>query len=201
MGIMMLITTTMVIRQNRFNSSTVLRSLAYSVALSVRQAQVYGVSVIGTTTPQSNCGGGFYSSTGVCYAPGYGINVTWGTGNPTGYTLFADLNNNGKYDNGESVKVFTLGSGYQISNICATTGGGQQYCPSSGLTYLDIIFRRPNPDACFSTNLTSNTCTTGAAAAYTSGYIQIQSIGDVTNTRNVTVTATGQVSVCSLTGC
>jgi hypothetical protein len=201
MGIMILITTTLLVRQNRFNSSTVLRSLAYSVALSVRQAQVYGTSVVGTTTSSGACTGGYYSTSGICYAAGYGININWGTGNPTSYTLFADLNNNGKYDPNETVKTFSLGRGYQISSICVITSGGTQYCPAQGLTFVDINFRRPNPDACFTTNLASNTCTVGAAAAYRSATIQIQAQTDTANTRSVTVTSTGQVSVCALTGC
>ena len=45
MSIMLILTSLFILRQQRFNSSTLLQSLAYSVALSVRQAQVYGTSI------------------------------------------------------------------------------------------------------------------------------------------------------------
>src|ERR1700691_1591264 len=101
-GIMVVISAFILVRQSRFDSSTLLRSLAYSVALSVRQAPIYGSSVLGTTTPSAaNCVGGSYAS-GVCCADAYGIHIVAGSS----YTLFADLQNDGHYDAGDAIKTF-----------------------------------------------------------------------------------------------
>src|SRR6202012_1868912 len=101
-------------QQSKFDSSTLLRSLAYSVALSVRQAQVYGTSVLGTATSQSNCATGVSGSYALsnCYASAYGI--YFNSASSGQYILFADLDGNGKYTAGENVKVFTLGTNYVI---------------------------------------------------------------------------------------
>ncbi|HEY5383440.1 MAG TPA: prepilin-type N-terminal cleavage/methylation domain-containing protein [Candidatus Paceibacterota bacterium] len=188
MAIMLIITGIMLVNQARFDSSTVLRSLAYSVALSVRQAQVYGTSVYGTT-----------NSSSITYASAYGI---YFSAIPGQYILFADLNSNGKYDSGEDVKVFTLSSGYVISDFCAAQSGlpvpsnPQAWCESGGtISNLSILFSRPNPDACFATSLQTGPCAAGGTPYYSSAQIQIQNKNDPTNVRSIMVTTTGLISV------
>lgn len=178
-SIMTVLTTIFLIRQKTFNSATLLRSLAYSVGLSVRQAQVYGTSVRDS------------SGTGTFAAKGYGIYFTSAT--PNTYILFADKNNDGAYNAGEDVQAFTINQGYSISKFCATAGGVAQ-CTDSGtpLTQMTVVFRRPNPDSCFATNINPNACAIGASPVYSSGYVQLRS---GTDTRSVTITLTGQISV------
>ncbi|MES2007000.1 MAG: hypothetical protein V4436_02750 [Patescibacteria group bacterium] len=188
-SIMLILTSIFILQQNRFNSSTLLRSLAYSVALSVRQAQVYGTSI------RENVVGAFDSTTNPA-AKAYGIYLS--SGSTGSYILFADANNDGQYTSGENVQVFTLNSGYTISKFCATTGGGTQRCfiagGSSAITNLTILFKRPNPDSCFATSVSTNACQTGAVPTetYSSGYIQVKSGSD---TRSVNMTLTGQITV------
>lgn len=189
----------MLVRQSRFNSSTVLRSLAYSVALSVRQAQVYGTSVVGTTTSAGNCVGGFYNA-GICYASAYGLYFDVST--PTTYILFADLNNDGKYQTNEYVKPFNLNNGYVISNFCANGVNGAaaiSRCAASSINTLNIIFKRPNPDASFNAFNASGLPIAGDV--YSGAYIQLQVTGDTANTKSVSVLVTGEISVCSTVGC
>ena len=189
MTIMVVVTLLVLVRQSQFDSSTLLRSLSYSVALSVRQSQIYGSSVLGTTTSQAACVGGSYSAQGTCYASGYG--VYFSRSSPGSYILFADLNSNGVYDPGEDVKVFSLGQGYIINNFCATTTGLTPVtrCSKDGsITTLSILFKRPNPDAQFKTDVSGDT--------YTSAYIQISNAaGDTSSTHSVVVSSTGQISV------
>jgi hypothetical protein len=83
-SIVLLITAFVIFQQQKFNSSTLLRSLTYSVALTVRQAQVYGTSVRG-----------FTSSSGTTFGSGYGVYVSPTLSCATGsagscYYLFAD---------------------------------------------------------------------------------------------------------------
>lgn len=203
MAIMLIVTSVLLVRQSKFDSSTLLRSLAYSVALSVRQAQVYGTSVFGTTTTSSYCNTGTYQN-GSCFAQGYGIYVS--SAAPTSYILFADLNNNGTYNTGEDVRVYTLGNGYVISDFCATeAAGGAIDCWRGGVGLLgssppatmSIVFRRPNPEACFTTNLSPSTCAmVPSGTLYKSASIQIQFTGgDTGSTRSIYINSTGQISV------
>jgi hypothetical protein len=179
-AIIVIITLVLLLRQSKFDSSTILRSLAYSVALSVRQAQVYGTSVLGSSS------GGV-----VQYAPAYGLYFSNAT--PSSYVLFADFNNDGVYQSAnETVKVFSLSPGYTISEACAKLSSGQNRCTgaddstgSHTTNSMTILFKRPNPDAVFATDLGQEN--------YISAYIQVKS-NDGT-IRSVFVTTAGQIDV------
>src|SRR3989338_5478037 len=114
-AIIILITTFILFQQSKFNSSTLLRSLTYSMALSVRQAQVYGTSVRGFTP----AAGG--SAT---FGSGYGIHFPAGA-TPYQYYLFAATespNDNGQRaaDGSEDAvppSPFILGKGYSLSRL------------------------------------------------------------------------------------
>jgi len=195
---MSIITATLLVNQSRFNSSTVLRSLAYSVALSVRQAQVYGTSVVGTSTSLAACTGGNYSAaTGNCYASAYGLYFNATT--PTTYALFADLNGDGVYEPNEFVKNFNLGTGYVISNFCATNQIAVDRCEPATINSLAVVFKRPNPDASFVALDSGNAPILGDT--YGSAYIQIAATTDPTNTKRVSILSTGEVTVCTSVGC
>ncbi len=172
-SIMLVITSVFLFRQQQFNSSTLLRSLGYSVALSIRQAQVYGTSLL-------EFGGTFD-------AKSYGVNFNRNT--PTTYVLFADTGSipNGTYDGAaELVDTFNLGQGFTISKFCGILAVGGEVC-SPSIDYLNIYFIRPDLDANFrSSNL---------AHTYTSAYIQVTAPGGAT--RNVTVSNTGRIAVCA----
>lgn len=187
-AIIIIITSLFLLRQSKFNSTTILRSLAYSIELSMRQAQVYGVSVQGASTPS-----------GVVYASGYGLYFTAVPN--TIYLLFADLNNNGRYDIGEDVQAFTLNNGYKISEICAINalkncsakpdGTTDDSTGSPTIDNLSVVFRRPNPDACISTDKAPGVCGQGAVQTFSHAYIQISS--NDSTTRSVTVSNTGSI--------
>lgn len=182
-SIMLILTSIFLFRQQTFNSATLLRSLAYSVGLSLRQAQIYGTSIRESSLNAFDTAG---SS-----AKAYGIYFSSAT--PNNYSLFADINNNGIRDTTEDVQVFTINRGYTISKFCATTNSNTAQCSDVGtISQLTILFRRPNPDSCFATTAFANACAIGAAAQYKSAYIQIKSGQD---TRSVTITLTGQISV------
>ena len=178
--IILVITTVILLRQDKFNSSTLLRSLGYNIALSVRQAQVYGTSVFGVE-----------SQGAIVHAPAYGVSFSRDV--KTNYVLFAALTP-GDYSYATAltnkVKLFTLGSGYQIVKFCATPVADLtvQYCSTDAtlpLQYLSIYFKRPNPDAFFATDRTGE--------QYAGALVQVQSQNG--DTRGITVTASGQISV------
>lgn len=197
-SIMLVLSSVFLLRQQKFDSSTLLRSMAYSIALSVRQAQVFGSSIRETSVGSGT------------FATSYGVYMS--TGDLSHYYLFADngdgvysgdTNSNGSCDAGEDciVTKFTIGgsgSDYQIQKFCATTiSGSIQYCSDvgGGPTSLTIFFRRPNPDGCFATSLdVSSPCLLPNPQVYQSAYIQVIGPDGVT-TRSISVTQTGAISV------
>ncbi len=208
-AIMAIITMVLLLRQSKFDSSTVMRSLAYSIALSVRQAQVYGTSVYNS------------GSASPAYASAYGIDLSLLSATTSSYTLFADLTNSGRYDPtnlSEAVKTFSLNNGYTISEVCAIVtasaadgSGGSRRCVGGVtvggvsvddtfndgriMTSLDIIFKRPNPDAVIVPLDSTGTILTsgGGLVAYSAGYIKIRSANGAT--RSIRISTTGLVTV------
>jgi len=176
--IMSLLTGVFLFQQRQFDSTTLLRSLAYSVALSIREAQTYGLSV-------RSFGGEF---------PAYGIYFNPGT-YASEYFLFADTNENGQYDpSTEFVDSYKFQGSYTISNVCAIRGGTPECTSDNFFDWITIIFERPNPEACIATEgPDANVCGTVPPSGYSGAYIQIEGSGGVT--RSVTVTTSGQISV------
>ncbi|HVM73900.1 MAG TPA: prepilin-type N-terminal cleavage/methylation domain-containing protein [Candidatus Paceibacterota bacterium] len=116
---------------NKFGGQSRLQSLVYDIALTIRQAQVYGISV------KQVAGSNFDT----------GFGVSFNLANPALYRLFNDINENGKYDAGEDVSPspYAINQNYVYSKLCATISG-TEYCP---YTSMNIVFIRPNPNAYF----------------------------------------------------
>lgn len=131
LAIMAVVSTIILSGNAKFGGIITLRNLAYDVALTLREAQTYGISARR------------FSSGGVTtFSPGYGVHV--GSAPATQYILFADTNESGRYDTGEATKTFNISNGFQISNLCVTPAVGSEVC---GQSALDIVFYRPEPDA------------------------------------------------------
>ena len=120
-----------------YGGKVLLQNLAYDAALTVRQAQVYGISVQR-----------FAADT---YAEAYGVHFVR-TANPAvqdHFLIFADvINIDGEYDCASSaacelVSANLIRSSYRMSDICAPATQVQP----CGHASLDVTFRRPNPDA------------------------------------------------------
>lgn len=122
-AIIVAISAVVLARYKTFNSTILLRALAYEIALSVRESQVRGISVQGS---------------GGIFGDAYGMHFTAGTS----YMLFADIDDNDQYDTGEEIFAYTISQNNRVADMCAN-----EIC---GLTSLDILFRRPEPDALFS---------------------------------------------------
>ncbi|MBI5470053.1 prepilin-type N-terminal cleavage/methylation domain-containing protein [Candidatus Kaiserbacteria bacterium] len=156
-----------------FGGAVLLESMAYDMALSMREAQVYGVSV-------ARFGSGIYSA-------GYGMHFD--TGSPATYVLFADaVNANGLYDQGEIVSSTDFQRGYRVVSLCATQTDATEVC---GYTRLDVSFLRPEPDAWISAD--GSSCILLSSACKEGARIVLQSPrGDQTS---VVVEANGQIYV------
>lgn len=193
-GIIILITAVIFSGQTTFNNSVVLTSTAYDIALTMRDAQTYGL--------------GTRSQLGVANA-GYGLEFK--STSLTSYTFFADTNPspgaglchplpaNGAaapnaypgdcaYTAGSDALVasYKLGSGMKISDFCAKTTGTWACENSHGfsLSRLDLVFERPNGTAFISPNGTYNAATTDACITITapsgsSRYISLSSVSQI----------------------
>ena len=174
MSIFSLITLVILANHSRFDSHVLLGSLAYNIALSVREAQVYGLSVRQNNTS---------------FQVGYGLHIE--SANNKQYILFADTNSNKQYDSGTDtiVKQYTLGKNHTLSNFCGTKADGTMHCSNGStatqITKLDVVFLRPDPDANISSEIPNT--------PYSSAQIYVSSSGGAT--RSLTVASTGQISV------
>ena len=131
-GIFMLITTMAVMNHAQFNSSVLLTNLAYEVGLSIRQAQVYGITVKQTDAAK--------------FESGYGIHFD--LDDPKTYILFEDFKSSASaieashtYDVGDSdIETFRIQKGNRVSGIYIDGD-------TDSRAEVDITFIRPNPDA------------------------------------------------------
>jgi prepilin-type N-terminal cleavage/methylation domain-containing protein len=177
-GIFAIITSVAVVNQSNFNGSILLTNLAYEIGLSIREAQVYGITVRGTTLDATK------------FDSGYGMRFDITT--PTKYYLFEDRNPPNHFcDSSECgagyadvVETFNINRGNRISKLCVDGD-----CTSPAI--LDISFIRPNPDAYIRIN--------GGGSSYGKAEICVLS-PSTQNKRKVTVESTGQISVSNDAG-
>lgn len=107
-------------------------NLVLDVALTIREAQVYGLG-----TREAGSAG---------FDVAYGVHVSSASAEKTSLVFFVDKDNDGVYDGvpaGEHVRTLAVKSGYFISRLCTDDA-----CVV-GRTALDISFKRPSPSARF----------------------------------------------------
>ena len=201
-SIMVLIMSVVLINYHRFDTTFSTTNLAYDIALSIRQAQSYGISV------HANTSAGLNSEAE--YQFGYGIHFIAPSGASTAddtnshYFLFAD-NTMGQgtqnyYDNttanacgGECLQEYTLTAGYTIQSICYYTTPGN--CTQLTFGSLDITFLRPNPDAIVCPYTSGNGPGSCIAPFNYTAVITIASPDSSVHHEIITVQPTGQISV------
>lgn len=164
---------------NRFGGNVQLQNLAYDVALTVRQAQVYGISV--------------QRFTATTFARAYGVHFTQSGSNATSeFALFADvIGQNGLYDCAdpahadpstcELVKAYSIRTGYRIADMCVP----KTQARPCGHTSLDVSYQRPDPDAFIRAD--------GLSTLYQSARLYITSPQG--NTLSVVIESSGQITV------
>jgi prepilin-type N-terminal cleavage/methylation domain-containing protein len=160
LSIFTILTGVVLVNQTKFNSTILLTNLAYDTALTIRQAQTFGVNIRGFNLNNNN------------YFVPYGVHLEKGSGSNKSFILFADLNitasnlfSDGLYKAGSPtpdptidlnrcqpdkgcVNRYNITRGNYISDICYFVGNS---C-STSVNSVDIVFNRPNPDAYIYTN-------------------------------------------------
>jgi len=145
--IFVILTGVVLVNSNQFDNSILLHNFAYDVALTIKQAQSYGVNV------KENNFGTFDSSYGVYF------NLdTSSDGSLTNYILFASSSNDTAINtvlkcttDSSCLQKYTMTKGTQIDDICA--GDDDLHCNSIKDTngQISIWFHRPSLDANIST--------------------------------------------------
>jgi prepilin-type N-terminal cleavage/methylation domain-containing protein len=210
-SIITIITSVALFHQAKFSSDILITNMAYEVALTIRQAEVFGISSKGDGSLPSGL-------SNEKYRVGYGVHFFGdNTGNkPDSFQTFIDVPDqsgapapghdthfNYEYDAAGGGNTYTdtitsdiaMTQGEKIHRFCAhPTGTGTTWdCWDSTVNKsnksLDIVFVKPNPDAHI---------TIGENGAFSSNYdeakIVIESgLGD--KCRTVTTWISGQVSV------
>lgn len=185
-GIIVILSSVLLANNSRFGGTITLQNLAYDIALSIRQAQVYGIAV--QRYGAANFGAG------------YGMHFN--TATPATYYFFADalLPENGLYDCPTPGSVCelvpslspTIQGGYRISDLCVKASGApSESCGVQGVQQLHILFKRPEPDALISAG--GNSCILSLGNCMESARIILESPRG--QTISVVVEATGQISV------
>lgn len=135
LAIFAVMTSIVVFNYGKFTSQTILTNMAYEVALSIREAQIYGVSV---RSPDGTLASNPFSLP-------YGVYFQEGTNT---YYLFADEDIDGEFDGSDCASVgaecvtpYTMQRGIIVSEVrqnCIVDPDG-----------LSVTFKRPNPEAKF----------------------------------------------------
>ena len=159
-SIFVILTGVVLFSQSKFNSSILLTNLAYDTAVTLRQAQTYGINI-----KEFNTGSGAGK-----FSP-YGVHFDKSALNS--FILFADLDDinsdgrpegNGVYDGATStcqaksvdpsvkdgcVNRYNIKQGNYIVDLCkGDVALGIKTCSSNeSINKLDIVFKRPDPDA------------------------------------------------------
>ncbi|MSU55594.1 MAG: prepilin-type N-terminal cleavage/methylation domain-containing protein [Candidatus Taylorbacteria bacterium] len=199
-AIFTVITSIVFLNQKRFGNNILVSNLAYDVALSIRQAQVYGISV--KRTSQAVVSTGFEKSYGVHFALS------------KAFVLFVDLNDDGLYDTSsddgnkcltaqtipalpsdhypECISVLSIDLGNFISDFCGLNNLATECSGSSPsvISSLDILFHRPYPEP---SRIVGTKVSGGGTSIYSSANITVSTPERVTKTVNVS--PTGQISV------
>ncbi len=205
LAIISVITSIALVGQGEFNRSILLTDTAYTVALSFREMQSYGLSSR-TFNGVQNAGYGAYVNSAttdsyVLFADTadadsvdrntYATNCLFGgTGTPESkpsdciYTAGSD----------GIVETYKFSRGFRISNFCGKSGANR-YCstdtsPNIPLTEMNMVFLRSNTESAILAKRN------GVWTPLTSAEVYLQSY-DGTSTKGICVSRVGQISVTS----
>lgn len=165
-SIFSLISISVFYNHSKFSSRIKTENLAYEVAISIRQAQFYGLNVRG----QNNV-----------FDVGYGVHFD--KDDLQTYILFSDLDGDKSYDTGEAIDIYTIPTSQRIKQFCGYISVSSTQCNPT-IESLDIVFTRPDPEADISSNLNT----------YALADIIIESLSGE-DSKTVQVGLTGQISI------
>jgi prepilin-type N-terminal cleavage/methylation domain-containing protein len=184
-AIITVISSIVLVKFSAFDSTVLLKSLAYEVGTTIREAQVYSVSVINVVGDTN-----FRYPYGVSFTPG---NTTYTLYRFTSETSrpFNDIADPDP-DIAEILRTYNLSGSIEISEICFKRPTASEDC-TSGTGRLDISFKRPEFAAIFHPSWISLTDSQRDAIEY--GKIKFRSTKNTADVWVVEVKALGQIIV------
>ena len=195
--IITVITTVVLASQSSFNKTLILANTAYDIALALRSAESYGLGsrAAGATV---NAGYGLHFQSGIpntfiFFADTYPAPSTSSVCHPIADASAPNAQSgNCSYESeqGEKVTSYALGNGITISDFCAYALGSSScaYAHGGGLSSLDIVFARPNPEPFISANGSyspppfriTSACLTISSPQGGTQYVSVASSGQIT---------------------
>lgn len=174
-GIFLIFAGSLLSRSSDFHNSSLLSTVAYEVAITIRETQVIATSV-----------SGIESGGNTTFDAPYGIYLDEANGDS--YIQYADINEDGAYDSStdEIRNEYTVGDLFTIQDVCTDTGSDVECFSDSSLSVVDIIYQRPSSSAIIYT-------TGGSGGTMRKVDIIIASDGGATST--VSVYKSGQIAV------
>ena len=194
-----IITTVALFDQNKLNSSILVSNLAYDIALTVREAQSYGVGVRAVNTA-----GGFQGGYGVSFNASDSGNIYLYNDTASDHLVVSKSVQSTltlQHQAGNKIIATCIGTSIDSTHACTTTSPAY-------VGLLNIIFQRPNPEAVFVTGSVDGVGNVTNLSSSNQGpaYIVVNTPTN-NNCRVVVVQLTGQISVfdgtsgyCSNTG-
>jgi len=181
-----IISTIIVVRFSGFDSTVLLKSLAYEIAVGLRETQVFSLSALGTGTG----GNAFRTPYGMSFTPDSREYTFFQyTGSPNDPTKIPNRSTPGDYSD---VNTFLIGRSLQVYEVCVT-GSGPEDCT---ISRLDISFRRPEFDAkFFAVDSSGNDWSRPKNIGVSSARIKVISGSDPTSVWYIEVSALGQITV------
>ncbi len=181
LAIFAIMTSLVLSKYGKFDQGVILTNLAYDVALTIRNAQSYGLNV---RSASRDANAFDYSATIAKSGGTYGVHFDKSL--PSQFIFFVDGNGNGIYDDlTNSDQKTTIKRGSSISSMCVSD---TKSCTVGGfdVQQLDITFKRPDPNAIITAN---------GVPTKKYGYAEIVLKAVDNTTRKVIVNFTGQISV------
>lgn len=179
-----IITSIVMFNYGKFNSQTIATNIAYEIALSIREAQTYGLGVRGPDDFDEQFGIQFRDSDVDSFWL-FQDNAQLGKNNDgICNNSFGALCDCGSSPGDECITQSQLGYGLTFEALCITING-QENCDQRDLA---ITFKRPNPNAIF----------TPSTSEDPNSIESVRIVLDVprgATGRSITVVNTGQVSV------
>ena len=168
-AIFAIMTSLLLSKYGNFNQGILLTNLAYDVALTIRNAQSYGLNVKSSDRASN------------LFDYPYGVHFD---ANNQVFTFFADVNSNGDYNTGDTIVSDTrIKRGSQIGDLCLGALGA-----CTPVSKLNIIFKRPDPNALFNAKTAANIDVIG-------NYAEITLKANDGSVKVVVVRSTGQIAV------
>jgi type II secretory pathway pseudopilin PulG len=169
-GIFAFMTALLLARYGNFNQGVLLNNLAYDIALTIRNAQSYGLNVKSATRSSND------------FQYPYGVHFDSRSGSNNRFLFFTDIDNNGIYtvSADKVIATTTITRGSRISNLYINND------KTVNLNSLSVTYKRPDPNSIIKTNGNSS-------LSYPNAQIRVMA-ADGTY-RDINVSSVGQISV------